>query len=47
MAVLLPMSQMFLAGHGFADPTLERKGYGVKASFAFARANKLRLVGCG
>ncbi len=47
MAVLLPLSQMFLAGHGFADPTLERKGYGVKASFKFARANKLRLIGCG
>jgi len=47
MAVLLPLSQMFLAGHGFVDPTLERKGWEVSASFRFARANKLRLIGCG
>jgi uncharacterized protein involved in cysteine biosynthesis len=47
MAVLLPLSQMFLAGHGFIDPTLERKGYDVSASFRFARSNKLRLIGCG
>lgn len=47
MAVLLPLSQMFLAGHGFVDPTLERKGLDAGASFRFARANKLRLIGCG
>lgn len=47
MACLLPLSQMLLAGHGFVDPTLERKGYGVRASFRFARQNKLRLIGCG
>jgi len=47
MAVLLPASQMFLAGHGFVDPTLERKGHSVRESFRFALTNKLRLIGCG
>lgn len=47
MAVLLPLSQMFLAGHGFIDPTLERKGLDVGASFRLVRANKLRVIGCG
>lgn len=47
MAGLLPLSQMFLAGHGFIDPTLERKGFDVGASFRLVRANKLRVLGCG
>jgi uncharacterized protein involved in cysteine biosynthesis len=47
MGVLLPVSQMFLAGHGFVDPTLERKGNDVKRSFQVAWANKLRMIGCG
>jgi uncharacterized protein involved in cysteine biosynthesis len=38
---------MFLAGHGFIDPTLERKGLDVRRSFQFARVNKLRVIGCG
>lgn len=36
MAVLLPVSQMFLAGHGFMDPTLERRRIGIGQSFRFA-----------
>jgi CysZ protein len=47
MAVLLPASQMFLAGHGFVDPTLERRDLGVKASFRFAWRNRGRVIGCG
>ena len=47
MVVLLPVSQMFLAGQGFMDPTLERKGFGVRDSFRFAWNHKLAVLGCG
>lgn len=47
MPVLLPLSQMFLAGHGFVDPTLERRDLGVSASFRFAWRHRGRVVGCG
>lgn len=47
MLMLLPVSQMFLAGHGFVDPTLERRGFGVGESFRFAWRNRYRLLGCG
>ena len=47
MAVLLPLSQMFLAGHGFTDPTLERRGMSVGQSFRFAWLHRRRVVGCG
>jgi uncharacterized protein involved in cysteine biosynthesis len=47
MAVLLPLSQMFLAGHGFIDPTLERRGMSVGQSFRFAWRQKRRVIGCG
>jgi len=47
MAVVLPLSQMFLAGHGFIDPTLERHGIGVGRSFRFAWRHRRRVMGCG
>ena len=47
MAVLLPLSQMFFAGHGFADPTLERHERSVGQSFKFAWRNRGRVIGCG
>jgi uncharacterized protein involved in cysteine biosynthesis len=47
MPVLLAVSQMFLAGHGFMDPTFERHGYGVARSIGLARRNRWRTLGCG
>jgi len=47
MAIVLPLSQMFLAGHGFMDPTLERRSMGVGQSFRFAWCHRRRVVGCG
>jgi uncharacterized protein involved in cysteine biosynthesis len=47
MALLLPATQMFLAGHGFMDPTLERRGFGVGQSLRFGWRNKLHLLGSG
>jgi uncharacterized protein involved in cysteine biosynthesis len=47
MAVLLPVSQMFLAGHGFMDPTLERRHFTVAQSFRFAWGRRRRTMGCG
>lgn len=47
MVVLLPLSQMFLAGLGFMDPTLERRGFGVMASFRFAWRHRARVLGGG
>jgi uncharacterized protein involved in cysteine biosynthesis len=47
MLMVLPVSQMFLAGHGFVDPTLERRGFGVGQSFRFAWRHRYRLLGCG
>jgi uncharacterized protein involved in cysteine biosynthesis len=47
MIVLLPLSQMFLAGHGFIDPTLERRALGVGASLRFAWRHRLVVAGCG
>ena len=47
MAVLLPLIQMFLAGHGFLDPALERRSFGVRASFRFAWRYRMRVLGCG
>lgn len=47
MVVLLPFSQMFLAGLGFLDPTLERRGMSVGQSFGFAWRHRRRVVGCG
>jgi uncharacterized protein involved in cysteine biosynthesis len=46
-ATLLPLSQLILAGHGFVDPTLERKGLRVGDSLRLLGCNKLRLLGCG
>jgi CysZ protein len=46
-AILLPVIQMFLAGQGFMDPVLERRGLGVMDSFRFAWGNKWRVLGCG
>ena len=47
MTVFLTVSQMFLAGHGFLDPTFERHGYGVRHSIRLARRNRWRTMGCG
>ena len=47
MAVLLPLWQMFLAGHGFLDPTLERRTFGVRRSLRFVWQHKRRVAGCG
>jgi uncharacterized protein involved in cysteine biosynthesis len=47
MLVLLPLSQMFLAGQGFLDPALERRGFGVVGSFRFAWRHRGRAVGTG
>ena len=47
MAIVLPLSQMFLAGHGFIDPTLERRGLNIGQSFRFAWRHRRRVVGCG
>jgi uncharacterized protein involved in cysteine biosynthesis len=47
MAVLLPITQMLLAGHSFVDFTLERRGFGVLKSFGFAARHRYRLLGCG
>lgn len=47
LAVCLPLSQMFLAGQGFLDPTLERKDYGVRESLEFCWRNRMRTIGCG
>jgi CysZ protein len=47
MAVLLPLSQMFFAGHGFVDPTIERRNMSVGQSFKFAWQNRGRIIGCG
>jgi uncharacterized protein involved in cysteine biosynthesis len=47
IAVWLPLTQMFLAGHGFIDPTLERRGYSVRESFRFVWRHRLRTLGCG
>lgn len=47
LAVSLPLSQMFLAGQGFLDPTLERKAYGVRESLKFCWVNRMRTIGCG
>jgi uncharacterized protein involved in cysteine biosynthesis len=44
---LLPVSQMFLAGHGFVDPLLERRNYDVGKSFRFAWQHRYRVAGCG
>jgi len=47
LAISLPLGQMFLAGQGFLDPTLERKGYGIRESLVFCWRNSMRTVGCG
>lgn len=47
MLVLLPLCQMFLAGQGFMDAALERRGNGVFGSFGFAWRHRGRTVGCG
>jgi CysZ protein len=47
MVVLLPLSQMFFAGHGFVDPTLERREIGVRGSFRAAWRHRVRIIGCG
>ena len=47
MAALLPISQMFLAGHGFLDPTLERRHIGVGQSFRFTWRHRYHALGCG
>jgi len=47
MAVLLPLWQMFLAGHGFVDPTLERRSFRVRQSFRFVWGHRRRVMGCG
>jgi uncharacterized protein involved in cysteine biosynthesis len=47
MVVLLPITQMLLAGHSFVDFTLERRGFGVLKSFGFAVRHRYRLLGCG
>lgn len=47
MAVLLPVSQMFLAGHGFIDPTLERRQFSIGQSFRFVWQRRRRTFGCG
>jgi CysZ protein len=47
MALLLPLSQMFLAGHGFMDPTLERRHIGVGQSFRFTWRHRYHALGCG
>jgi CysZ protein len=47
MIVLLPLTQMFLAGHGFIDPTLERRALGVRDSLRFAWRHRLVVAGCG
>jgi uncharacterized protein involved in cysteine biosynthesis len=47
MMVLLPLLQMFLAGHGFIDPTFERRRFGVGESFRLAWRNRKRVFGLG
>jgi len=47
MTVFLTVTQMFLAGHGFLDPTFERHGYGVGRSISVARKYRWRTMGCG
>jgi CysZ protein len=47
MTLFLTVSQMFLAGHGFLDPTFERHGYGVGRSISLARRYRWRTMGCG
>ncbi|HKX62327.1 MAG TPA: EI24 domain-containing protein [Verrucomicrobiae bacterium] len=47
MTVFLTVTQMFLAGHGFLDPTFERHGYGVGRSISAARKYRWRTMGCG
>ena len=47
MIVILPISQMFLAGVGFMDPTLERRGIGVLESLRFGWRHRARAIGCG
>jgi CysZ protein len=47
IAVVLPLSQMFLAGQGFVDPVLERRGFGVRGSFRFCWKHRYRVLGCG
>jgi CysZ protein len=47
LAVCLPASQMFFAGQGFIDPTLERKSYGVRDSLKFCWEKRMRTIGVG
>lgn len=47
MTIWLTVLQMFLAGHGFMDPTWERRGLGVRPSLALARRHRLRTLGLG
>jgi CysZ protein len=47
MVLLLPPIQMFLAGLGFMDPTLERRDYSVRRSFQLAWQHRYRVLGCG
>jgi len=47
MVVVLPAAQMFLAGHGFMDPPLERRKVSVKESFRFVWQHRGRTLGCG
>ncbi|HAV65398.1 MAG TPA: hypothetical protein DCY13_23860, partial [Verrucomicrobiales bacterium] len=47
LAISLPLCQMFLAGQGFFDPTLERKGHGIRASLRYCWRNRMRTIGCG
>ena len=44
---LIPLTQMFFAGIGFADPALDRRNYSVVSTLAYSFRNKWRLVGHG
>lgn len=46
-AVLLPATQMYVAGQGFMDPVWERRGKGVRESLGIAWRNRMRCLGCG
>lgn len=45
--VVMPVMQALLAGLGFCDPALERRGYSVGESLSFAWRNRGRVFGQG
>jgi CysZ protein len=46
-AVFLPLLTTYLAGAGFCDPAMERRGIGIGGSFTFAWRNRGRVLGHG